>query len=533
MSAPLALEPGPDPLIGRILHERYRIASKLGEGGMGAVYEGEHLLIRKRVAIKVLHPQFASSVDIVARFHQEALAATAIGHENIVQVSDLGRTPDGGIYMVLELLDGQDFAKLIEHEGRLSIGRVVHVVMQVCEGVQAAHDKGIIHRDLKPENIFIVKRGNDPDFAKVLDFGISKMQEGGPPSEGARASTKTGSIIGTAYYMSPEQAQGMKTIDHRTDVWSLGVILFRALTGRYPFDDDAYPMLILKICAETAPRVRSLRPDVPLALDEIVSRCLERDVAARIQSCAELRELIRPFESLTAPPPSRLEHAFADTRPVETPRAILALAATPSSPSRPGHVTSGVRSTSASRWVGRAAIGTVVSVALGGAAWTAVSRGAQSAAEPTQSAARSPSVASPTASTESVHDETLPSEALPAAEPRLEFIVSPSDAVVLVDGRPISPDSHGSIVLPVSPEDRELHELRVEARGFRSRLEDLRLSYPQRIVFALDPGSDEDDRRASHSAHGATRRPLHPTLSTPPTGTSHPVAPPLLTTEDP
>ncbi len=301
MSGNLALEPAPDLLVGRVLQERYRVLRKLGEGGMGAVYEGEHLLIKKRVAIKVLHPQFAAAGEMVARFQQEALAATAIGHEHIVEVNDLGRTAEGGIFMVLELLSGHDFASLVEAEAPLPIGRVAHIVMQVCAGVQAAHDKGIIHRDLKPENIFLVRRAEDPDFVKVLDFGISKIMNA-EISDGARASTKTGSVIGTAYYMSPEQAQGRKNLDHRTDVWAIGVILFRALTAAYPFDDESYPMLIVKLCTETPPSVRTLRPDVPEELAAIVSRCLTRDVNMRVRSCAELRELLRPFESFVSAP---------------------------------------------------------------------------------------------------------------------------------------------------------------------------------------------------------------------------------------
>ena len=166
-----------DPLIGQTLQDRYRIVRRLGTGGMGAVYEGEHLIIKKRVAIKVLHPQFATSPEVVARFQQEALAATAIGHEHIVEVNDMGRLADGALFMVLEYLAGRDFADLIEKEGPLTIGRTVHIVSQMCDALQAAHDKGIVHRDLKPENVFLVKRIGNPDFAKVLDFGISKVQD--------------------------------------------------------------------------------------------------------------------------------------------------------------------------------------------------------------------------------------------------------------------------------------------------------------------------------------------------------------------
>jgi serine/threonine-protein kinase len=481
MSA-FAIEAATDPLLGKVLQDRYRVVRKLGEGGMGAVYEGEHLVIKKRVAIKVLHPQFATSADIVARFHQEALAATAIGHEHIVEVNDMGRTPEGAIFMVLEFLAGTDFAGLLEKEHRLSVARAVHIVSQVCEGVQAAHDKGIVHRDLKPENVFLIRRGTDHDFAKVLDFGISKFQEG---ADGHRSATKTGSILGTAYYMSPEQAQGKKSVDHRSDVWAIGVILYKALTGRYPFEDEAFPMLILKICTENPAQVRTLRPDVPEELASVIARCVERDVNLRVQSCKELRALLAPFAGLSAPPPVTNEVAFAATMasdaPVSTPPKVLQKAtAEVGALARPTtHGVSGIRpSTSTPRWLPIAVLTVTASVLAGGGVWYAGQAPAP-VAEPV----------------------TPPPDVVTAPEPlateELEFIVSPSEAVVLIDGRPVPSRADGRIARVVDSEDAALHELRIEARGFRTHVEDIRLSYHQRIVLALDPGTGVDDRRGS------------------------------------
>ncbi len=159
-----------DPRIGTVLQNRYRIERKLGEGGIGVVYAAEHLLIKKRVAIKCLHPQFASSPAVVRRFHNEAIAATSIGHPNIVEVTDMGRFDDGAFFMVLEFLSGRDFETLIENEGPLSVARTVRIVSQVCDALSAAHAKGIVHRDLKPENIFLVERDGTPEFVKILDF---------------------------------------------------------------------------------------------------------------------------------------------------------------------------------------------------------------------------------------------------------------------------------------------------------------------------------------------------------------------------
>ena len=167
-----------DPKIGMVLQERYRILRKLGDGGMGAVYEGEHVLIKRRVAIKVLHAQFAQNPEIVARFQREAEAATSIGHPNIIEVTDMGRFPDGTAYMVLEFLEGRDWSHDIESHGPQPVGKVIHILTQVCDALTAAHAKGIVHRDLKPENIFLIERRGDPDFVKVLDFGISKIADG-------------------------------------------------------------------------------------------------------------------------------------------------------------------------------------------------------------------------------------------------------------------------------------------------------------------------------------------------------------------
>ena len=201
-----------DPLVGMVLQDRYRIVRKLGEGGMGAVYEGEHILIKRRVAIKCLHSQFAQNPEIVARFHREALAATSIGHQNIIEVTDMGRFDDGSVFMVLEFLNGRDWSHDIDNQGAQPVGKVIEIITQVCEALTAAHAKGIIHRDLKPENVFLINRHGTNNFVKVLDFGISKFKDasGGP----GKAMTQTGATLGTPYYMAPEQAQGKK--DYRS-----------------------------------------------------------------------------------------------------------------------------------------------------------------------------------------------------------------------------------------------------------------------------------------------------------------------------
>jgi serine/threonine protein kinase len=294
-----------DPLLGRIVQERYRILRKLGDGGMGAVYEGEHVRIKRRVAIKVLHAQFAQNSEIVERFNREAQAATAIGHPNICEATDMGTFEDGTSYMVLEYLEGRDWADDLETQGPQPLGKTLHILRQVCGALQAAHDKGIVHRDMKPENVFLIERQGDPDFVKVVDFGISKMQTPGED----RALTQTGTALGTPYYMSPEQCQGKKDIDHRSDLYSLGVILFQALTGQVPFDDEAYPMLVLKICTQPPPSLLPFRPDLPPQLDTVLHHLLAKDPAHRYASCRDLSAALAPFADVEDDPSTAAANA--------------------------------------------------------------------------------------------------------------------------------------------------------------------------------------------------------------------------------
>ena len=220
--------PAPEALVGSVVDGRYRIERVLGTGGMGAVYEAEHVEIGKKVALKVLHPQFSRQADLVARFRREARAASKVGHPNIVDVTDSGTTPDGDVYFVMERLDGLDLGEVLRHERRVAPDRVVAIGTQVCRALSAAHAAGIIHRDLKPENIFLVSREGVPDFVKVLDFGIAKQDMGNQNSP--RRLTTPGIAMGTPEYMAPEQAAG-KAIDGRVDIYSVGAILYEMLTG--------------------------------------------------------------------------------------------------------------------------------------------------------------------------------------------------------------------------------------------------------------------------------------------------------------
>lgn len=286
--------PPVDPRVGRVLGERYALLRKIGQGGMGAVYEAEHLGIHRRVAVKVLEIPGGVRSEAFLRFQREAHAATAIGHANIVEVMDFGRTDDGLAFMVLELLHGESLVDLMERAGVLPVGRIVRIAMQICEGLGAAHAKGIVHRDLKPDNVFLLPRGDDPEFVKILDFGISKFAV--DPQSGEQL-TQTGTSLGTPVYMSPEQIRARKDVDGRSDIWALGVIVFRALTGYFPFDADNIPLLVVRICTEEPFAIGDVRADLPPGLDAVVTKMLAKNPAERFQTCAELFRALAPYRS--------------------------------------------------------------------------------------------------------------------------------------------------------------------------------------------------------------------------------------------
>ena len=284
------LKANADELVGSVLADRYRIDRKIGEGGMGAVYAGEHVLIGRRVALKFLHPQMAKSQEVVARFQREAMAATRIGNAHIIDVLDLGRDPSGAVYMVLEFLDGSDWADAIDAEGAQDVERVLHIADQLCEALEAAHQQGIIHRDLKPENVFLIERDGDPNFVKLLDFGIAKLA-----GTGVDSMTRTGMALGTPYYMAPEQLLAAKDVDARADIYSFGVMLFRALTGEFPFDADSYPLLVMRITKDPPPPVRSFRPELTSEFEAYLGSLMAKDPAGRPSSMREVREALASF----------------------------------------------------------------------------------------------------------------------------------------------------------------------------------------------------------------------------------------------
>ncbi len=271
-----------ESLEGRIVAERYRVQKLLGEGGMGAVYRAEHIHMRKIVALKVLHPEMCSVTEVVARFEREAVAAGRIEHPNVATATDFGRLEDGSFFLVLEYAAGRDLRALINAVGALDLARCVHIARQVAEALGAAHALSIVHRDLKPDNVMLVERDGDPDFVKVLDFGIAKVTFGDLADQPAL--TRTGAVFGTPDYMSPEQALG-QPVDHRSDLYALGILMFEMLTGTTPFEhDDPTMVLAHQITAPPPP----LPEHVPAPLASLVMSLLAKDVQQRPQTAAEV-----------------------------------------------------------------------------------------------------------------------------------------------------------------------------------------------------------------------------------------------------
>ena len=287
--APLVPGRPHDPNIGKELGS-YRILSLIGAGGMGQVYEAEHIRLGRRVALKLLRPEYAAKRDAVHRFFGEARAVNAIGHENIVDITDYVEADTGETFFIMELLQGSDLSHFLRKgDGPVPLQRAMNIALQVCDALDAAHHTDIIHRDLKPDNIFVVNDGRREDFVKLLDFGVAKLQ--GELSSNASYQTAAGSVIGTPAYMSPEQASGL-LVDQRTDIYSLGAILYEMFTGHPVFNAKSFGEFVVKHMNDRpiAPRDLADAPKIPMALEAVILRCLEKEPINRYQNVQELRD---------------------------------------------------------------------------------------------------------------------------------------------------------------------------------------------------------------------------------------------------
>jgi serine/threonine-protein kinase len=327
-------------LIGSTQLGRYRVTRKIGQGGMGAVYEAVHVKLDKRVAIKVLLEKYARSEGVIQRLEQEARLASAIGDPHIVDVADIGQTHDGRTFIVMELLAGESLAQLIGRTKDMSETRIAALVSQAARALAAAHGKGVIHRDIKPENLFVSTR-DGAEFVKVVDFGISKLVRG--DREDPRL-TGTGMVIGTAAYMSPEQARG-DDVDERTDVYALGVVMYEAATGRLPFVADNYLKMLSQVANAEPPSPSSLRPSLSERFERIAMRAMAKHRDDRYASARELADALEALVAGTATAPT-----------ASMPRTAL-----PTAPARPALSTMPTTSVPIKRrtWLGIAGVAAV------------------------------------------------------------------------------------------------------------------------------------------------------------------------------
>jgi serine/threonine-protein kinase len=322
---------------GQVIADRYELVKQLGKGGMGAVWRAQHLGLKSPVAVKLIDHAIANSQDALQRFMREAQAAAALRSPHVVQTFDYG-VFEGTPFIAMELLEGESLAQRLERVRALSPEDTARIITHIARAIARAHEAGIVHRDLKPDNVFLI-RNEEEEIAKVLDFGIAKATTG---QLGTASQTRTGAILGTPYYMSPEQAEGNRSIDHRTDLWAMGVIACECVTGRRPFESDALGDLILQICMKPIPKPSTFAK-VPQGFDGWFARATSRDLEQRFQSARELAEALRavvgverssrlPSDSdlgaspVGAPPPTRsgvtMESAGAVARTAnETPAA--------------------------------------------------------------------------------------------------------------------------------------------------------------------------------------------------------------------
>jgi eukaryotic-like serine/threonine-protein kinase len=321
---------------GDILAGKYRVERVLGVGGMGVVVAATHIALQERVALKFLLPELLTHAETVGRFLREAQAAVKIKSEHVARVSDVGTLENGAPYMVMEYLEGSDLSDVLKQNGPLGVQVAVDFLLQACEAIAEAHSLGIVHRDLKPANLFLTTRADGTHSVKVLDFGISKLTGSMGASGGM---TKTTAIMGSPYYMSPEQLRSSRSVDHRTDIWALGIILYELLTGDVAYKADTMPELCVAILEQPPPAIRHLRGDVAPELEFALQTALQKDLDKRFANIAELAVAIAPFGGRDAHLSAERIVRVAGARGVSLPRPSLTSGAAFTPNNVPGQIT--------------------------------------------------------------------------------------------------------------------------------------------------------------------------------------------------
>jgi len=478
-----------DALIGTVVDGRYRIGEQIGEGGMGVVYKALHVTLNKTLALKVLRGEMAKDPEVVQRFIQEAQAATSIGHENIIDISDFGRLPDGTVYFVMEYLDGRPLNDLIKRGGSIPMAEAVAIVRQIGSALGAAHLRGIVHRDLKPDNVYVVARGEQTTYVKVLDFGIAKV--GGASNK----LTRTGMVFGTPHYMSPEQAAG-QSVDARTDIYALGIIMYEMFTGHVPFDADTFMAVLTKhMFEQPAPMNAPGAGRMLGAIEQITLRALEKKPENRYQT---MQELVEDLDRVVGGARPRLSGSIATAA-----TAALADALEPRTRSEmnlEAQLQGAAPSRSvAPRWIWLGAGGLSAALVLT-ASWMAL----RDDSSPAEAAAKAPGVVPP-GLPPAPPVAPLPSTAAPAnaatipraapSSPAVVTITSePSGAALVMDGAILG---YTPAELPRVEQGSRLLELRLE--GF--------VTEPVRLLPSTSAVFQVRLRKAPKAVSGASAKP--------------------------
>jgi serine/threonine-protein kinase len=456
-------------LVGRTICEKYIVRAQIGEGATGSVLLAENLDIRRRVAIKVLAPAFAADQEAVLRFQREAQATAIIGHDNIVDVLDMGRTEEGAPYIVMEHLEGETLARLLDRSGRLDPGPAIEIVLQVLAALSAAHAVGIVHRDLKPSNLFLTARGAGATCVKVLDFGVAKFADA---IDGSLGLTEQGFTLGTPNYMSPEQARG-RALDGRSDLYAVGVILYEMLSGCLPHDGATRNEVIASLLTRSPRGLREVAPDVPEGLAAVIERAMDPDPERRFSSAKELRSALMPWsEVLDLEPPASTPERSAKQRRFEPTLLVRA---------------GGQRRVVGRRWAWLAAGGLVVAgLVLVAISSLELAAGQAPAQMPRVAVTRPPR---PSAQEPSVSHDLPPA---PAAPILIDVDANVAGARVLLDGAPLgeTPLRKG---VPARPGQ---HLLRIEAPGRVPIDRAIDLAEPVRLSIDLEPEASPGRRRA-------------------------------------
>ena len=459
----------------------YVVKEKIGEGGMGVVYLAEHPRIGRQVAIKVLLPEYSQNPEVVARFFTEARASSAIKNEHIIDIIDFGELPDKSSYIIMEWLEGAPLTKVLQ-EGKMPVDRALHIARGMGRALAAAHSRGIVHRDLKPDNVFLVVRGDDHDFAKVLDFGIAKLlgNEGaGAPQIASK--TRTGAIIGTPMYMSPEQCRGV-AVDERSDIYSFAVILYQMLCGKVPFESEGLGELLLKHMTEAPQQPRELVPDLPITIELALLKALEKDPAKRYRR-------VEDFVAELGGQPTANVPAVRPTLPLAAPAAtaVHAHASAIDTIGAANGETMGVVASPPRR--GNAVWLLVPALVVGGIGAIMVLRGPNTRAQIDPIARTQVEPDPQTTKTvvgatvpEVVPAKPIPDPKDPPAPARVRFDVRalPREALLFIDGKQqINPYAADLLA------DGHVYDVQVNLAGFASQSHKVKLDHAQTIVATL------------------------------------------------